>query len=68
VFERDRVGNEDRVRDARRRDDIAVAVGRDGLDRRRPDVDADRRLGGDGSFLPGKLTGASGKFGAYADV
>ena len=33
------------VRHARARDDVAVAVGRDRLDRRRPDVDADRHLG-----------------------
>ena len=33
------------VRHPRRRDDVAVAVGRDRLDRRRADVEADRQLG-----------------------
>jgi hypothetical protein len=42
----------DRVRDPGGCDDVAVCVGRDGLDRRGADVDPDRGLDGDGEFLP----------------
>jgi hypothetical protein len=52
VFQRFRIGYADGMRDARRRDDIAVAIRGDCLDRRRADVDPDRRLDGDDAILP----------------
>ena len=50
------------MRDARRRDDVAVAVRGDGLHGRRADVDADRGLDRDVELLPSEyLTAVSGR-------